>query len=383
MTGRRRFLSILGGGVVFAATGATVWAMTRDPAAARRPWEAAGVATETDPRRRALSYAVLAPNPHNRQPWIADLSVADELTLYCDMDRRLPHTDPFDRQITIGLGCFLELLSQAAAEAGYRTDVAVFPDGEPQPRLDTRSVARVRFVRDESGQQDPLFAHVLRRRSNKEAYDTARAITADSLETIAAFARSSTVRHTNEPALVADLRGKAWDALYTEMTTYNTAKESIDLIRIGRAEIEANPDGIDLSGAFIEGLYKAGMLPREDMLDKSSSVFAQQMPIMKAPFDTAMAFLWQMTPGNTRAQQIDAGRDYVRLNLAATSLGIAMHPLSQALQEFDEMRPHHVQMRNTLGVEDGDTLQMFVRLGYGPEVKAGPRWPYETRIRKA
>ena len=150
MTSRRRFLSILGGGVVFAATGATVWATTRDPVAARRPWEAAGAATETDPRRRALSYAVLAPNPHNRQPWIADLSIADELTLYCDPDRRLPHTDPFDRQITIGLGCFLELLSQAAAEDGYRTDVAVFPDGEPQPRLDTRPVARVRFVRDET-----------------------------------------------------------------------------------------------------------------------------------------------------------------------------------------------------------------------------------------
>lgn len=322
-------------------------------------------------------------NPHNRQPWIADLSIADELTLYCDPDRRLPHTDPFDRQITIGLGCFVELLSQAAADDGYRTDVAVFPDGDPQPRLDTKPVARVRFVRDETVERDALFAHALRRRSNKEAYDTARAISAESIETIAASARSFSVSSTNEPTRVADLRGKAWDALYTEMTTYDTAKESIDLMRIGRGEIESNPDGIDLSGAFLEGLYKVGMLPREDMLDKNSSVFAQQIPIMKAPFDTAMAFIWLTTPGNTRAQQIEAGRDYVRLNLAATSLGIGMHPLSQALQEFDEMRPHHILLRNALGVANGDTLQMFVRLGYGPEVKAGPRWPYETRIRNA
>ena len=383
MTSRRKFLYILGGSVVLAATSATLWAATRDPVGARRAWEEAGRIGGTDPRRRALSYAVLAPNPHNRQPWLADLSVADEITLFCDPERRLPHTDPFDRQITIGLGCFLELLSQAAAEDGYRAQATLFPEGEPQPRLDARPVARVRFVRDETVAHDPLFAHVLARRSNKEAYDMARPVAAENLATIAAAARHAAVGHTNDPARVSDLRGKTWDALYTEMITYDTAKESVDLIRIGRAEIEANPDGIDLSGAFIEGLDMAGMLPREEMLDPGSAVFAQQVPIMKAPFDTAMAFLWLTTPGNTRARQIEAGRDYVRLNLAATGLGIAMHPFSQALQEFEEMRPHFELMRRTLEIGDGDTLQMFVRLGYGPAVKAAPRWPFDTRIRNA
>jgi hypothetical protein len=259
----------------------------------------------------------------------------------------------------------------------------VFPEGEPQPRLDARPVARVRFVRDASAARDPLFAHVLARRSNKEGYDTARPVAADSLATIAAAALRTSVAHTSDPATVQALRETAWDALYTEMTTIDTARESIDLMRIGRAEIEANPDGIDLSGAFIEALDMAGMLPREDMLDPASSVFAQQIPIMKVPFDTAMAFMWLTTPGNTRAQQIDAGRDHVRLNLAATGLGIAMHPLSQALQEFDEMRPHFDLMRRSLAIGEADTLQMFVRLGYGPAVKASPRWPYETRIGSA
>lgn len=382
MAGRRKFLSILGGGVVLAAVGGGVWTATRDPAGARAPWEKAGQG-ETDPRRKALSYAVLAPNPHNRQPWIADLSVADEITLFCDADRRLPHTDPFDRQITIGLGCFLEILVQAAAQDGHRAEVALFPDGEPQPRLDQRPVARVRFVKDAAVQRDPLFAHVLARRSNKEAYDTARPVSSRDLATIAAAARTSAIAYTNDVARVADLRSKAWDALYTEMTTYDTAKESIDLIRIGRAEIEANPDGIDLSGAMIEALAATGLLSRADMLDQTSTTFKQQIPIMKAPFDTAMAFLWLTTPGNGRADQIRAGRDYVRLNLAATGLGLGMHPFSQALQEFAEMKPHYDLMRATLGIGAADTLHMFVRLGYGPALKAGPRWPYETRIRSA
>ncbi len=381
MTSRRKFLTILGGGVVLAATGATLWATTRDPALARKPWEVAGANEEADPRRRALSYAVLAPNPHNRQPWLADLSVDNEIRLTCDLDRRLPHTDPYDRQITIGLGCFVELLALAAAADGYKTDIAMFPEGEAQPRLDGRPVARIRLAEDRAAFRDPLFAYVLDRRSNKEAYDLERPVSEQDLKAIAAAARSYPISFTRDAVRVANLRTLAWDAMMTEATTYETMKESVDLMRIGRAEIEANPDGIDIGGPFVEGLSTVGLFRREDLLDPTSSSFTQQLPILKEPFDTAMAFMWLVTPGNARKDQIEAGRDYIRLNLAATGLGIGMHPFSQALQEFEEMRPHYDAMRNALGIADGDTLQMFVRLGYGPQIKAGPRWPYESRIR--
>jgi hypothetical protein len=336
--------------------------------------------SETDPRRHALSYALLAPNPHNRQPWLADLSVADEITLYCDLDRRLPETDPLDRQITVGLGCFLELARQAAAETGHRAEIVPFPDSEPQPRLDARPVARIRLVADATVKPDPLFAHVLARRSNKEPYDTTRPVDGSLLGKIAAAARTGSVAWTNDAAKVGSLSALAWEAMHTELLNPPTLKESVDLMRIGRAEIEANPDGIDLSGPFIEGLALAGLLSREAMLDPGSTVFQQQMPVLKEPFDTAMAFLWLVTPGNSRADQIAAGGDHVRLNLAATGLGVAMQPFSQALQEFAAMQPHYDAMRAALGIAEAQTLQMFVRLGYGPAIEGAPRWPLDTRI---
>ena len=48
-----------------------------------------------DPRMRALSWAILAPNPHNRQPWIVDRSEPNAVTLRVDTGRLLPHADPF------------------------------------------------------------------------------------------------------------------------------------------------------------------------------------------------------------------------------------------------------------------------------------------------
>ena len=38
-------------------------------------------------------------------------------------------------------------------------------------------------------------------------------------------------------------------------------------MRIGKAEINANPDGIDLGGAFLEALSAAGLLTRETLAD--------------------------------------------------------------------------------------------------------------------
>ena len=143
---RRAFIAVAGGGVVFAAAGVSGYAFTRTPTKALSPWREAG-SLHTEPRRRALSYAILAPNPHNRQPWLVDLSQSDQVRLYVDTTRLLPATDPFSRQITIGLGCFLELLQMAAAEDGYRVDVAPFPEGVDPRVLDGRPVAVRRVAR--------------------------------------------------------------------------------------------------------------------------------------------------------------------------------------------------------------------------------------------
>lgn len=377
---RRKFLAVVGGGIIVAAGGAAIgFVVTRTPTKALAPWQQAG-STYSEPRRKALSYAILAPNPHNRQPWIVDLSKPDMVRLYVDTDRLLPATDPFNRQITIGLGCFLELLRMAAAQDGFRVEMTAFPNGANPHALDKRLVATARFTKDASVRPDPLFAQVLARRSLKEPYDTTRPVPGDVLAGLRAVVGEGVqVGATNAEREVAELRRLTHAAMNIEIRTPRTYKESVDLFRIGKAEVEANPDGISFSGPLFESLALLGQFSREIALDQTSSGFKQGYESIMAGIDSAMGYVWLTTATNTRADQLKAGRDWLRVNLAATGLGVGTQPLSQSLQEYPEMNALYQRTRTRLAA-NGGTVQMFARLGYGPNVPPAPRWRLEAKI---
>jgi hypothetical protein len=361
---RRNMIGLIGGGVVLAATvTAGGFLATRRPTRALASWAMAG--SYDEPRMKALSYAILAPNPHNRQPWVAELQGDDQLTIHRDKTRNLPETDPFDRQLTIGMGCFLELLRMAAAEDGYALETDLFPQGYDGP------VAVIRFTN--SAAKDPLFAHVFDRHTNRNGYED-RAIEAD---VQANLAGSFTIKSGQSD--VAALRTLTWEAMEIEMMTRHVMMESVELMRFGKAEIEANPDGISLGGPFLESLMLAGMLSREDQADQTSASFKQGLDMIKKTMLATNAYAVITSKGNTRVDQINAGRDWIRLHLTATKYGLSMQPVSQSLQEYPEMAAHYTQIHEMLALP-GETVQMLGRLGYGPAIDPSPRWPLETRL---
>ncbi len=370
MPTRRGVLKLIGGGTVLAAGSAGAFVAANGPSrSAREAWRMAG--REAEYRRRALSYALLAPNPHNRQPWLVRLEGDDALTLYCDLERRLPATDPFDRQIVIGCGAFLELLAIAAAQDGYRAGITLFPDGAPAPRLDARPVAHVRFSAGEA-EPDPDFAHILSRRTNREVYEE-RDVPGDALAALRAAGSTygMTGGATGNDALAARLRDLTWAAHKVEALTHVTHKESMDLMRIGRREVNRHRDGLILEGPVMELARRLGIVTRKTLMDPQSSAFRQGLDMYEAKARSARAFWWLASPGTSRADEISAGRAYMRFALRADALGVCVHPWSQSLQEYPEMAGLKDEVHALIG--DGQRVQMLVRLGYARPVIAAPR----------
>ena len=379
---RRTLLWGIGGAGLMLVGGGALFVATRRPSAALRAWDAAK-ASSSDPRLEVFRHAILAPNPHNRQPWQIELIGQDEAVIACDLDRRLPQTDPFDRQITIGFGCFLELARIAAAERGLRMDTALFPQGEPVPRLTTAPIAHLRFVPEPGVARDPLFWAIPIRRSAKVRFASPEAVAAGTLDALTRAGGEGTAVASSDPALVADLRALTWRAWMIEATTPRTWQESVDLMRIGRSEIEANPDGIALGGAVLEALALAGQISRRLLADPTSRAFRSGVDRYQAIFEQTPSYLWVTTPGNARFDQIAAGRAYIRVNLAAAASGVSLHPVSQALQEFPEMAVEFDALHARLGINAPQRIQMLARVGYAAAVDASARWPLEAKLKSS
>jgi hypothetical protein len=372
---RRRFIALAGGGAVLAAAPLAACSPTYPPAAVRA-WQAQ---TQTsDVRRWMLAHALLAPNPHNRQPWIADLQREGEITLVCDGERLLPETDPFGRQILIGYGAFIELAVIAAAERGHRVRVEAFPDGEPEPRElpGARVVARLKIERDAGLPKDPLFAQIHRRHTHKGAYDNARAVPAAIWQVLQARAAEkgllAGVVTDAEP--MSQVRRITRESFEAEILTPRTYLESARLMRIGPNEIEKNRDGIALMSTMVRVMSTLGVFDRFEVPQRGSSNYKRVMDRWLA-HETGSGYFWIASRGNSRGMQLDSGRAYVRAHLHATAHGVDMHPLSQALQEFAEVKPQYDALKTLLGFgAPGSTVQMLARVGYAdvPAV-ASPR----------
>ncbi len=379
---RRKFLKIAGTTSVIVAAGAGGFAFTRTPHKALAPWNLDQSAYR-DPMRRALSYAILAPNPHNRQPWVIDLKSGTEAVLTCDLDRLLPETDPFSRQIVIGLGCFLELFTLAASDNGYRSEIALFPEGEDQNHLDTRPIAHLKLVEDNQLVKNDLFDLALNRHTNRNGYDVSREIDQSILERVETSAQPGVIAGTTGSGeTLEELRALTRNALREEIMDPAAFQESVDLMRIGRSEIETNPDGISLGGPFLEALSIAGVLNREELADPASKSFQIGLDMADTSAMSAMGFVWISTTANTRRDQIVAGHSYMRVALEVARQGLEMQPMSQALQEYAAMESYYQRVHEMLGSQPNERIQMLARLGYADAVNPAPRWALSTRIKQ-
>ena len=385
---RRLFIRLAGGGAIVAATAGSFSACSSAlPPEAIAAWQGPG--EQADVRRWLVGHALLAPHSHNLQSWLVDLGTPGEITLFIDRSRLLPETDPLSRQMMMGQGTFIELLDLAARQKGLRAEIELFPRGVFGPTaVDARPTARIRLLPDAAVQPDPLFAQVLHRRTNREVYE-AREPDAGALQAMADSVRPHPVRvgfaaGAAQAEALAQHRRIAREAWRIELVTPRTALESMKVLRVGPKEIAQHRDGISLNGPMVRALAAVGLFDRRQAPAPDDSATTSQIKDFNRKIDGTPAFFWLVTEGNDRLTQVNAGRAYVRAQLAATAAGLSMQPLSQALQEYPEQAVPYTEIHQLLGAPAPRvTVQMWARLGYAPVIEPSPRRGLEAHILKA
>jgi hypothetical protein len=102
---------------------------------------------------------------------------------------------------------------------------------------------------------------------------------------------------------------------------------------------------------------------RDVFRSPDSFVVTETFRRMAEWLSSATSFSWITTPGNSRQDQLAAGRAYMRLDLAAASEGLAIQPHSQPLQEVAIQRQQRADVQALLAA-GGGTVQMLARVGH-------------------
>jgi nitroreductase len=313
----------------------------------------------------ALGAARLAPSAHNSQPWRFQ-PAGDELLLRWDAARELPHGDPRRRYLMTGLGAAAESLLLGAGRAGE-----VEADLRPEERL----AARVRLGHDPAAPHDQALAAAIPLRQ------TTRLPFADEPPPTGALARlaAEAGRHGCQLLVVTGRRVGQVAALVGEGTAANFADPAVyqefhAWLRIGaRAQRDA-VDGLPLAG--LAGSLAELLAPW--LLDPASMRRLARVGLHRAAAATqerlarrCPAFCLLVAPSHEPAALFAGGRALLRAWLAATALGLRVHPMTAAM-DHDHTR---AALAAAFGAPASASMVACFRLGSGPLGRRAPKRP--------
>jgi len=301
-------------------------------------------------RTRILFFASLAPSGHNSQPW--KVTAPDETTFHIGFDpgRALPAVDPDNRELLLSIGTFIENLCLAAGNAGFDPEVTILS----RSRSD-QNVARI-TLHPSTPRQYPL-QRLESRRTVKSGL-LGREIARTDVDRLARpldgrlFYFPAGTRHADciaEGAIEA-FRAQTWrEDAQAELSRW---------VRFGK-EAARRRDGITTAGMETGPLaswYINTFLSAEDVLSKTF----REKGIDKTAAQAGEGGGWFIitSAGETVADIVDTGRRFQRMALMAREHNLALHPMTQQLEE----RGFRKQIARAHGP---DMIPQFVlRVGY-------------------
>lgn len=284
-----------------------------------------------------LHHASLAPSGHNSQPWIVRVAGPDQWIIEADPNRRLPGVDPQNREAMLSLGAFTENLVLTAGALGFRADATVIAGSSFD-----REVIKI-DLHQETPSPYPL-ERITRRMTVKHGY-LAREISSHDVEILAKPFDGRLFYFPNETPHAECIREGAIEHFRKQTYRKDAQAESIKWFRLSDEAAEKHRDGLTVQGMEIQGFkgwYVSHFVKPEDFLKPS---FLEQSVDHTARL-ARQGGGWMVitSQGNTVADLIDTGRKFERMALTARENMIAIHPMTQFLEEKEglgQIMAHH------------------------------------------
>ena len=299
-----------------------------------------------------LALAAYAPSGHNTQPWSVTITGNDSFDVGTDRSRRLPGVDPANRELMISMGAFLEAIARAAELRGYEARITVTAKS-----LNDESVALVKLVKTTTTpaftEEDLLARRIVRKDhlSKEISPDDLTFLTQD-LGGMCAFHPASSSTGKMIAALTVEAnRVQAYrDDAQAELSRW---------IRFRDDDARTHRDGLTVAGMEISGIpafavrhfFDADSVMENSFRDRSVDMVKEQV-------SSYGGWLLITSKTSSAADLIDTGRRFFRMSLRTRHRMIAIHPMTQILEE-SRIKDEFVK---SAGIKD--ETQFILRVSY-------------------
>jgi len=300
---------------------------------------------------KILTYASLAPSGHNSQPWSVKITSANEWIIGSDSNRWLPEVDGSNREAILSIGTFVENLVQAASSFGYHVETSIIAQNSFDP-----DVVKVNISK--SKPSNISLQRVVGRRTVKSNMLSKELKTSD----VNDFSKSVDGHLFYFPGGTehADFMNKAAVDNYIIQSENKKAMEELAFwVRFKDDEAKKFRDGLTTDGMEITGFagwYVRHFMDKKDVMSKSFN--DKGIEKTKKQAKEGAGWLVITSDGNTVKDLIETGRRFQRMALTAREKMIAIHPMTQALEE------KHGQKNIKENHEKSMIPQFMLRVGY-------------------
>lgn len=297
-----------------------------------------------------LHLAALAPSAYNTQPWRVVIENRYHWRIGSARRRWLPATDPDNREMLLAIGAFLENLIVAARCWGYDVEYRVLAATPFEPDL-----LDIRLAPDTPLMQG--IEAIRRRRTLRKEFQRREIRAADFHHLTQGLAGFSF--HGCSTAQAKFLVEGTVEASRAQTARSAARSELAEWIHWSDEEAENYRSGLTPASLEMEGLagwYVRTFYGRDDVLSESFCRTTVEHVAAKARH--CGGWVVMTSDGDDVAALIEAGRRFERFFLRAHDKHIAVHPMSQLLEE----QPWRSKVAAQLGV--GGPVQFILRVGY-------------------
>jgi hypothetical protein len=302
--------------------------------------------------KEILYLASLAPSGHNTQPWTIKYIEPYHWIIASDKTKWLPAVDPTQRETILSIGAFIQNLEYAASNLGYNSTFTLLASNNQD-----QDIMEVRLDKKDS---QPVFdtQKIKLRRTVRSGY-LREPIKKEHVEFIIGNDKEHFQFVHNQSKEYGWLNEQTIEANRQQTYRDNAQSELADWMRLSSKDAKKFCDGLTTASMEINGM--PGWVVRNfySKTNVMSKKFREQgLDKVKEQVNSSGGWLLITSKDNSTPTLIETGKRLQRMLLKTREKRIAIHPMTQILEEAT----YKEALNGAVGISD--TVQFILRAGY-------------------